>query len=97
MSTVDNDDHLGANPGGDLEQLGCWLTPACQAWQAAKSLHHFVVHPMVDTLSVKQENGLDVPSHGHWRAEFCAHNHHAGIERRPHVPTLPLDCGATIA
>jgi len=32
-----------------LEQLGCWLTPACQAWQAAKFLHHFVVHPTVDT------------------------------------------------
>jgi len=46
---------------GTLEQLGCWSTPACQAWQAAKLLHHFVVHPLVDGLSVKQENGLDVP------------------------------------
>ena len=54
-------DYLGVNPGGNLEQLGCWLTPACQAWQAAKFLHHFVVYPLVDGLSVKQENGLDVP------------------------------------
>jgi len=47
---------------GTLEQLGCWLTPACQAWQAAKFLHHFVVHPLVSKLSVEQKHGLDVPS-----------------------------------
>jgi len=58
---------------GTLEQLGCWLTPACQAWQAAKFLHHFVVCPLVGALSVKQENGLDVPPVRHWRAEFCTH------------------------
>jgi len=44
-----------------LEQLGCWLTPACQAWQAAKFLPHFVVYPLVDGLSVEQKHGLDVP------------------------------------
>jgi len=54
-------DYLGVNPGGNLEQLGCWLTPACQAWQAAKFLHHLVVHPLVDGLSVEQKHGLDVP------------------------------------
>jgi len=54
-------DHLGVNPGGNLEQLGCWLTPVCQAWQAAKFLHHFVMHPLVDGLSVEQKHGLDVP------------------------------------
>jgi len=47
---------------GTLEQLGCWLTPACQAWQAAKFLHHFVVYPLVDGLSVEQKHGLDSPS-----------------------------------
>jgi len=46
---------------GTFEQLGCWLTPACQASQAAKFLHHFVVHPLVDGLSVEQKHGLDVP------------------------------------
>jgi len=43
--------------------------------QAANLLHHFVVCPLVDDLSVKQENGLDVPPHGHWRAEFHTHTH----------------------
>jgi len=75
IAIADNNDYLGVNPGGDLEQLGCWLTPACQAWQAAKSLHHFVVYPMVDALSVKQENGLDVPPYGHWRAEFYTYTY----------------------
>jgi len=53
-----------------MEQLGCWLTPACQTadGQAAKLLHHFVVHPMVDGLSVEQTHGLDVPPFGHWWA-----------------------------
>jgi len=37
------------------------LTPACQAWQAAKFLHHFVVYPLVDGLSVEQKHGLDIP------------------------------------
>jgi len=46
---------------GTLEQLGCWWTPACQAWQAAKFLRHFMVHPLVDGLSVEQKRGLDVP------------------------------------
>jgi len=46
---------------GTLEQLGCWLTPACQAWQAAKFLHHFVVCPLVGGLSVEQKHRLDVP------------------------------------
>jgi len=45
-------------------QLGCWLTPACQAWQAAKFLHP------TRMLSVKQENGLVNIPVGHWRAEF---------------------------
>ena len=46
---------------GALEQLGCWLTPACQALQTAKLLHHFVMYPLVDGLSVEQKHRLDVP------------------------------------
>jgi len=51
---------------GALEQLGCWLTPACQAWQMAKLLHHFVMYPLVDVLSVEQKHGLGIPPRGHW-------------------------------
>jgi len=43
---------------GALEQLGCWLTPACQARQAAELLHHFVVCPPIDVLSVEQKRRL---------------------------------------
>jgi len=82
-------DYLGVNPGGSLEQLSCWLTPACQTGklrnscttlplvdpslpdgQAAKLLHHFVVYPMVDVLSVEQKHGLGIPPSGHWWVEF---------------------------
>jgi len=46
-----------------LEQL----TLACQAWQAAKFLCHFVVCSLVDGLSVEQMHRLDVPPVQHWR------------------------------
>jgi len=41
---------------GELEQLGCWIDPNLPDGQAANLLHHFVVNPLVDVLSVKQEN-----------------------------------------
>jgi len=79
-----------------LEQLGCWLTPACQAWQAAKFLHHFVVHPLVDGLSVKQENGLDVPPVRHWRAEFYTYTHACAMDDAGELKKFAEDCkGAT--
>ena len=48
-----------------MEQLGCWFEPSLPDGQAARLLHHFVVHPMVDGLSVEQKHGLDVPPFGH--------------------------------
>ena len=73
---------------GALEQLGCWLTPSCQAWQAVKLLHHFVLYQLVDVLSVEQKHGLGAPLCNHWRVEFyaCTNNSHKmdqSIER-PH-------------
>jgi len=53
---------------GALEQLDCWLTPVYKVWQAGKLLHHLVVYPVVDVLSVEQKHGLDVPFTGHWWA-----------------------------
>jgi len=46
---------------GALGQLGCWLTPVCQEWQAAKPciLNMVVMHPLADALPMKQTHGLE--------------------------------------
>jgi len=60
--------HLGVNPGGRTGAAGLLVDPSLPDGQAAILLHHLVVYPLVDALSVKQENGLDVPPFGHWWA-----------------------------
>jgi len=60
---------------GSLEQLGCWFEPSLPDGQAAKLLHHFVVYPLVDGLSVEQKHGLDVPPSGHWWAGFYTYTY----------------------
>jgi len=42
--------------------------------QAAKLLYDFVVHSLMDGLSVEQKHGLDVPFTGHWWVEFYAYD-----------------------
>jgi len=53
--------------------------------QAANLLHHFVVHPMVDGLSVEKKHGLDVPTFGHWWAV----NIHTHLKKSPSVCLCP--------
>ena len=68
ISIVDNNEYLGVNPGGRTGAAGLLVDPSLPDGQAAILLHHLVVYPLVDALSVKQENGLDVPPFGHWWA-----------------------------
>jgi len=76
MLRVDNNEHLRSNPGGRIGAAGLLVDPSLPDGQAANLLHHFVVCPLVDGLSIKQENGLDVPPSGHWWAvntHACMH------------------------
>jgi len=49
-------DYLGVNPGGRIGAAGLLVEPSLPDGQAANLLHHFVVHPMVDGLSMEQKH-----------------------------------------
>jgi len=69
----DNCDCSGANPGGRIGAAGLLVDPSLPGGQAANLLHHLVVHPLVDGLSVEQENRQDVPPSGHcWAVDMHA-------------------------
>jgi len=66
---------IRSKPWWGLGAAGLLVDPSLPGVASCQVPAPLVVYPMVDALSVKQENGLDVPPYGHWRAEFYTYTY----------------------